>query len=71
MPIDGYESMAITAHARERLRDLLSLLLEYGVPKGIKLPNHPGRRSGGLTLSAVVEIAVDTTERELKKKGKR
>ena len=66
MPIDGYESMAITVHARERLRNLLSLLLEHGVPKGIKPPSQPR-----LTLSAVVEIAVDTTERELKKKGKR
>jgi hypothetical protein len=66
MPTD-YETVALTTSARQRLRDLLSLLLEYGVPKGIKIPKGPGSRSGGLTLSTIVEIAVATTERELKK----
>lgn len=63
MPVDGHESMSVTIHARQRLRELQAMLVRLGVPKGIGAPP-------ALTLSAVVEIAVATTERELKK-GKR
>jgi hypothetical protein len=66
MPVEGYEHLSITEHARQRLRDLRSLLMELGMPAGVKIS-----APDGWTVSAVVEIAVATTERELKKKGKR
>jgi hypothetical protein len=74
MPVEGYENTTLSTRARQRLRDLHVMLIQCGIPKGIVMPKISSigaRRVGGLTLSAVVEIAVATTERELKKKGKR
>lgn len=63
MPTEGYESTTLTTSARQRLRSLQSLFVQYGVPKGIAAPKE-------LTLSSVVELAVAITERELRR-GKR
>lgn len=63
MTAEGYESMSITGHARERLRSVHTLLLEKGVPSGIA-----PRKSH--TWSETIEVLVAIAERELKK-GKR
>ena len=63
MPTEGYESTTLTTSARQRLRELQSLFVQHGVPKGILAPKE-------LTLSSVVELLCSMGERELKK-GKR
>jgi hypothetical protein len=63
MPTEGYESMTMTTAARQRLRTLPELFLQYGVPKGIAAPKT-------LTPSTAIELAVEMVERELRK-GKR
>lgn len=66
MPIDGYENLTVTEHARDRLRELRTLLMQSGAPDGIKVS-----ATSGWTVSAVLEIAVATTEREIKKKRRK
>lgn len=60
MPVDGYESLSITEHARERLRAVHTLLLDSGTPKGI-----PARKDH--TWSETIEVLCALAERELKK----
>ena len=64
MPVEGYETMTMTTSARQRLRTLRELFVQYGVPKGIAVPKS-------MTTSAAIELAVAMVERELRKEKRR
>lgn len=63
-PDTSYTATAMTTAARQRLRGLQALILQFGVPKGITAPLK-------LTLSETIEIAVAISEREIRKEKRR